>query len=70
MEVSLDHMSGLSSVQWAIDKLEIEVDREMLNKILDIIKSIGQKGRTVDLAELGHLIEWCKKQPALEKLYI
>jgi 2-isopropylmalate synthase len=70
MGVSLDHMSGLSSVQWAIDKLEIEVDPEMLNKILDIIKSVGQKGRTVDLTELGHIIDWCKKHPALEKVYI
>jgi 2-isopropylmalate synthase len=70
MEVSLDHMSGLSSVQWAIDKLEIEVDQELLYKILDIIKSIGQKGRTVDLTELVHIIDWCKKHPALEKLYI
>lgn len=70
MKVSLDHMSGLSSAQWAIDKLEIEVDKEMLNRILDIIKSIGQKGRTVDLTELRHIIEWCKKHPAKEKLYL
>jgi len=70
MEVSLDHMSGLSSIQWAIDKLEIDVEQEMLKKILDIIKSIGQKGRTVDLTELDHIIEWCKKHSALEKSYI
>jgi 2-isopropylmalate synthase len=70
MDVSLDHMSGLSSAQWAIDKLQIDVDKELLNRILDIIKSIGQKGRTVDLTELHHIIEWCKKHPATEKLYI
>jgi 2-isopropylmalate synthase len=70
MEVSLDHMSGLSSVQWATEKLGVEIDKEMSYRILDIIKSIGQKGRTVDLTELRHLIEWCKKHPATEKLYI
>ena len=70
MDVSLDHMSGLSSAQWAIDKLQIDVDKELLDRILDIIKSIGQKGRTVDLTELHHIIEWCKKHPATEKLYI
>jgi 2-isopropylmalate synthase len=70
MDVSLDHMSGLSSAQWAIDKLEIEVDKELLERILEIIKSIGQKGRTVDLTELHHIIEWCKKHPTPEKLYI
>ena len=70
MDVSLDHMSGISSAQWAIDQLEIEVDNALLERILEIIKSIGQKGRTVDLAELHHIIEWCKKHPAPEKLYI
>jgi len=70
MEVSLDHMSGLSSAQWAMDKLEIEVDKEMLNRILDIVKSIGQKGRTVDLTELRHIVDWCKKHPAKEILYL
>ena len=70
MEVSLDHMSGLSSAQWALDQLEIEVDKEMLNRILDIIKSIGQKGRTVDLTELRHIIDWCKKHPEKEMLYL
>ena len=70
MEVSLDHMSGLSSAQWALDQLEIEVDKEMLNRILDIIKSIGHKGRTVDLTELRHIIDWCKKHPEKEMLYL
>jgi 2-isopropylmalate synthase len=70
MDVSLDHMSGISSVQWALEILEIEVDNELLERILDIIKSIGQKGRTVDLTELHHIMEWCKKHPAAEKLYI
>jgi 2-isopropylmalate synthase len=70
MEVSLDHMSGLSSAQWAMDKLEIEVDKEMLNRILKIIKSIGQKGRTVDLTELRHIVDWCKKHSAKEIMYL
>lgn len=70
MDVSLDHMSGLSSAQWALDKLQIEADKVLLNRILGIIKSIGQKGRTVDLTELHHIVEWCKKNPAAEKLYI
>jgi len=70
MNVSLDHMSGISSVQWALEKLEVEIDINLLERILAIIKSIGQKGRTVDLEELHHIIEWCKKHPATEKLYI
>jgi 2-isopropylmalate synthase len=66
MKVSLDHMSGISSLQWGLEKLGIELDKEHLPKILNMVKSIGQKGRTVDLAELKHIVEWCQKHPALK----
>jgi len=61
MMVSLDHMSGVSSLQWALEKIEIEIGNEQLTEVLQVVKSIGQKGRTVDLAELEHIVEWCKK---------
>jgi len=60
MKVSLDHMSGISSVQWALEKLSIDFDKELALKVLDVVKSIGQKGRMVDLPELKHIVEWCK----------
>lgn len=60
MKVSLDHMSGLSSVQWAFEKLSIDFDRDLALQVLNAVKSIGQKGRTVDLTELKHLVTWCK----------
>jgi len=63
MDVSLDHMSGISSVQWALDSLSIEYDKDQLNLILLQVKSIGQKGRIVDLTELKHIVDWCKKHP-------
>lgn len=62
MEVSLDHMSGISSVQWALEQLEIHLEKEQILQVLDVIKSIGQKGRIVDLSELGHIVEWCTKE--------
>ena len=61
MRVALDHMSGISSVQWALEQLNIDYDQTLLKRLLARIKQIGQKGRTVDLNELKHLIEWCKK---------
>ena len=61
MCVALDHMSGISSVQWALEQLNIDYDQTLLKRLLARIKQIGQKGRTVDLNELKHLIEWCKK---------
>ena len=63
MTVALDHMSGISSVQWALEKLGLEYTTDLLKRILAHIKQIGQKGRTVDLHELKHLVEWCKKHP-------
>ncbi len=63
MHVSLDHMSGLSSIEWALEKLSIQVDKTMLLRILDQVKSIGRKGRIVDLSELGHIVDWCRKHP-------
>ncbi len=61
MTVSLDHMSGISSIDWALEKLSIEVDKELKLNILEQVKSIGQKGRTVNLDELKHIVDWCKK---------
>ncbi|MHB2153374.1 LeuA family protein [Calditrichota bacterium GD2] len=67
MSVALDHMSGISSVQWALDQLGLEYTTDLLKRILIHIKQIGQKGRTVDLLELKHLVEWCKKHPLQKK---
>ncbi|MCH8075339.1 MAG: 2-isopropylmalate synthase [SAR324 cluster bacterium] len=61
MSVSLDHMSGLSSIDWALEKLSIDVNGPLKSQILEHVKSIGQKGRTVNLSELKHIVEWCKK---------
>lgn len=61
MSVSLDHMSGLSSIDWALEKLSIDVDGHLKSQILEHVKSIGQKGRTVNLSELKHIVDWCKK---------
>ena len=59
--VSLDHMSGISSLEWALEKVEIELDDDQLTEVLQVVKSIGQKGRTVNLAELKHIVEWSVK---------
>lgn len=58
MEISLDHMSGFSSLQYALDKIHTEVDKETLIRILDKVKEVGRTGRTVDLDELKMIVEW------------
>ncbi|MCG8605549.1 2-isopropylmalate synthase [bacterium] len=61
MDISLDHMSGISSVRWALDKIEVEADNGLSKQILDLVKSIGKKGRTVGLNELPYVVEWCSQ---------
>ena len=61
MTLSLDHMSGLASVEWALEQIGVKYDKDFAVEILHIIKDIGHKGRVVDLEELGHIVEWCQK---------
>ncbi len=61
MDISLDHMSGIASIKWALDKLGIIAENDLLERILKKVKSIGQRGRTVGLTELEYIVEWCKK---------
>ena len=59
--VALDHMSGISSIRWALDKLEAEVDESTQRRVLEVVKSIGRRGRTVSLSELPYIISQCNE---------
>jgi 2-isopropylmalate synthase len=61
-EIALDHMSGISSIKAALSRIGENTDNEpFMMKILDRVKSVGTKGKTVDLAELRHIVEWCNE---------
>jgi 2-isopropylmalate synthase len=56
MNVSLDHMSGLASVKYSLEKVDIEEsDKDILVGVLEYVKSIGEKGRVVEINELKHI---------------
>ena len=58
---SLDHMSGMASLNYALSVIKHdELDEELKKEILKEIKSIGQKGRIVELSELPHIVEVCR----------
>jgi len=58
---SLDHMSGLASLNYGLSVMKIDdIDDELKIDVLKEIKSIGQKGRIVELSELPHIVEVCK----------
>ncbi|MFQ5770755.1 MAG: hypothetical protein ACE5HX_09475 [bacterium] len=56
-QFSLDHMSGLASVKYALRLIGLaDVDENLESEVLKVIKSVGQRGRTVDLAELKEIV--------------
>lgn len=60
-QFALDHMSGIASLRYALKLINEEnLDDNLQNDILREVKSVGQRGRTVDLAELNHIVEACK----------
>ena len=59
---SLDHMSGIASLKYALHLLKIDdVDNELQYDILKEVKSLGQKGKVVELNELPHIVEFSKQ---------
>ncbi len=58
---SLDHMSGIASLRYALKLINEEnMDNAHLQDVLHEVKSVGQRGRTVDLAELKHIVDAVK----------
>lgn len=58
---SLDHMSGIASLRYALKLItEDGLDDAHQHDVLHEVKSVGQRGRTVDLAELKHIVNAVK----------
>ncbi len=59
---SLDHMSGIASLKYALKLLNItDIDKEVQNAVLNEVKAIGQKGKIVELNEIPHIVEFTKQ---------
>ncbi len=58
---SLDHMSGIASIKFALKILEItDLLPEEEFQILEEVKKIGQRGRTVELSEVPLIVDSIK----------
>ncbi len=58
---ALDHMSGVASLRYALKLIEeSDLEEILMLDVLKEVKSVGQRGRTVDLAELKHIVDSCK----------
>jgi 2-isopropylmalate synthase len=60
-EFALDHMSGIASLRFALSLInENDLDDEHQQAALKEVKSVGQRGRIIDLSELQHIVESVK----------
>ncbi len=58
--ICLDHMAGASAVKYSLEQIGVnEIENDLLYKVLDKVKSMGQKGRIVKSDELKHIYDWC-----------
>jgi len=61
-DFSLDHMSGIASLKYALDLLNItDLDRELQLQVLNEVKLLGQKGKVVELNELPDIVSFTKQ---------
>jgi len=59
---ALDHMSGIASLKYALDLInESDLSEELQLEVLSEVKSIGQKGKVVELTELPHVVHFIKQ---------
>jgi len=66
---ALDHMSGMASLNYALKLIDQnDLDDELKKDILQEIKTIGQKGRLIELSEIPHIIEVCKHHKHYKQL--
>lgn len=65
---ALDHMSGIASLRYALTLIdESSLDDDLQQEVLREVKSVGQRGRTVELAELKHIVDAVKHHQTYTK---
>ena len=58
---SLDHMSGIASVRYALNLIGVvDADRDTMEEVLQTVKMVGKRGRCVDLHELTVILDHCR----------
>ncbi|MBN1411863.1 MAG: hypothetical protein JW969_13525 [Spirochaetales bacterium] len=58
-KIILDHMAGYSTIKYALEQIGEKIpDDAIIYDILNTVKQIGRKHRTVDLEEFRHIVKW------------
>jgi len=65
---ALDHMSGITSVRYALRSQGLDnLPDELVNEVLAVIKMIGQRNRMVEPEELPSIVEMLNKKSRSDK---
>lgn len=68
---SLDHMSGIASLKYALELLNInDLTTEIQLEVLKEVKSLGQKGKVVELNELPDIVAFTKQNNKQKQIKI
>lgn len=68
---SLDHMSGIASLKYALELLNIDdLSTEIQLEVLKEVKSLGQKGKVVELNELPDIVAFTKQNNKQKQIKI
>ena len=68
---SLDHMSGIASLKYALELLNIiDLSAELQLEVLKEVKSLGQKGKVVELNELPDIVAFTKQNNKQKQIKI
>ena len=65
---SLDHMSGIAALRYALNSVDItDLTSEEEADVLEEVKIIGQRGRTLEPSELPHIVDVIKHKKQIIK---
>lgn len=67
-EVALDHMAGITSLKYSLEKIgKGDLEGDLLKEILSYVKEVGQTGRAVTSEELKLIVDYLEKKQRKEK---
>ncbi|MCB0352505.1 MAG: hypothetical protein KDD64_03245 [Bdellovibrionales bacterium] len=66
---ALDHMSGKSSIQYALDQIGHAEEPGLIEQLMREVKTIGESGRVVSLREFSLLVRMFHRQSVLSEEY-
>ena len=60
-QIALDHMSGMATLRYCLDRIgEQDVDADLARLVLDKVKEVGARGRSIDDAELAYIVRFLR----------